>query len=270
MTRHDVHAGRVAVTATALTLPLLLAHAGPGATWQAMLVVASLGLVVVFVLTLVGVVILDAPADLVLPLASVAIASSLSPIGSAVLSDWVGWAFPIGVVMLVALLVTALTPLELRWNEPLAFGAVAIAAIGAWFLYLPITVAWHPPAEFLPDVDDLVLTIVAPADGTTVDAGEVVVVVRVEGGSIGAELVPASELAPGADPEEAGVLAAAVDGREVPVEIAEDCSRAAPCTTVSFPVDLDPGEHRIVVEFRRMDGAAFTPIVIERTEVTAS
>ncbi|MEX1164618.1 MAG: hypothetical protein WEB03_13680 [Nitriliruptor sp.] len=136
------------VLAIAAVQPLMLAHAGEGATWQALLVVSSLGMVIVFGLVLIGRVQMSQPDDLVLPLAGVAIVSSLAPLGGELLSDWVGWAFPIGVVALVALILAALTPLRLAFTEPATYGAVASAAIGAIALQGPITVAWHPPTSY--------------------------------------------------------------------------------------------------------------------------
>jgi hypothetical protein len=249
-------------------LPFLLAHDGAGATWQALLVVLSLGLVVVVVLALVGRVRLEQPDDLVLPLASVAIASSLAPLGSAWLSDWVGWAFPIGVVMLVTTLLVTLTPLQLGTTEPVTYGAFALAVIGAALLYQPITLAWHPPVEFLPLAEDVEVAIVDPDEGAEVATGEVLVTVDVAGGSVGDELVAIDEIGP--DAEEGGLLAVAVNGEAVEPSFDEDCSRRAACTTVTFPVEVDAGPNDVTVEFRRADGASFTPLVTDRVTVEAS
>ncbi len=254
--------------ALAAALPFLLAHDGAGATWQALLVVIALGLVVVVVLTLVGRIRLDQPDDLVLPLASVAIASSLAPLGSAWLSDWIGWAFPIGVVMLVTVLLVTLTPLQLGTTEPITYGAFALAVVGAVLLYQPITLAWHPPVEFLPLADDVEVSIVDPDDGTEVAAGEMLVTVDVTGGSVGNELVSIDEV--GTDPEEGGLLEVAVNGEAHEPTFDEDCSRSATCTTVTFPVEVDTGPNDVTIEFRRADGASFTPLVTDRVTVEAS
>ncbi|WP_052666641.1 hypothetical protein [Nitriliruptor alkaliphilus] len=249
-------------------LPLVLAHAGEGATWQALLVVASLGLAVVFVLAVVGRVQLGQADDLVLPLAGVAIASSLAPLGSAWLSDWVGWAFPVGVVVLVALLLVAMTPLEFGPTSPITYGTLALAVICAALLYNPITQAWHPPADFLPLADDSEVVITGPADGDTVDAGEIEVTVYVTGGSLQSDLLAVDQLPD--DPEEAGHLAVAVDGRVISPRFAERCTVDAPCTEVSFPITVEPGERRLVVEFRRGDGAPLTPLVTDAVTFEAS
>lgn len=249
-------------------LPLVLAHAGPGATWQALLVAFSLGLVVVFVLVLIGKVEVERPDDLVVPLGMIAVGTSLAPLGSAVLSDWVGWAFPIGCVMLVALVLTALTPLELGVRDAPTYGAVAIAAILGVALYQPITIAWHPPPEFLPLADDVTITVSDPADGGSVPAGEVTVTVTVDGGSLADELVPFEQVP--ADPEEAGTLAVALDGSLVDIDLGDGCPPSDPCTEVSFAVEVDPGEHTLSLEFRRGDGTSFTPLVTDRIAFTAS
>jgi hypothetical protein len=249
--------------------PLVLAHAGEGASWQSLLVVGSLGLVVVFVLAVAGRVSMARPDDLVLPLAGVAIASSLAPVASGLLSDWVGWAFPAGVVALVAIVLAALTPLELSPTSPVTYGAVALALICGFLLYTPITRAWHPPPEYLPLADDVEVSIVDPADGAEVAAGEVEVTVAVTGGSVQSELVELERLS--SDPEEAGQLAVAVDGEVLEPSFAEDCRVDSPCDEVTFPIiTVEPGEHRLVVEFRRGDGAPMTPLVTDSVTFTAS
>lgn len=249
-----------------MTAPLL-AHAGAGATWQALLVVAALGLTLVVVLTVVDKVTLEQPDDLVLPLAGVAIGSSLAPLGSAWLSDWIGWAFPLGVVMLVTVLLTALTPLELTRRSPITYGAFALAIVSSASLYAPITRAWHPPPDFLPLAEDVEVAITAPADGEEVPAGTVEVTVTISDGSVQPDLLTFQQLQP--DAEEAGYLAVAVDGEVVRAEFAEDCSIDAPCSEVTFPVRVAPGERRLVVEFRRGDGVPMTPLVTDAVTFTA-
>lgn len=246
----------------------ILAHAGAGATWQALLVVSSLGVVVVLALHVIGRIRLRGPDDLVLPLAGVAIASSLAPLGSSFLSDWVGWAFPIGVVALGALLLAALTPFDLSASSPFTYGAVAIAAIAAFTLYQPITVAWHPPPDFLPIADDVEVTIITPDDGGDVLAGQVEVTVAIDGGSVQSELLTEGELA--ADPEEAGNLAVALDGEVLTPVFTETCTVDSPCSEVTFTLEVEPGDRVIAVEYRRGDGVPMTPLVTDRAAFTAS
>lgn len=254
------------VGALLLVAPLVLAHDGPGATWQALLVVVALGLVVVVGMAVAGKLRIEQLDDLVLPLASVAIASSLAPLGSQWLSDWIGWAFPVGVVMLSTLLVAATTGLDLAPRSPLPWGGLVAAVVGGVVLYQPLTVAWHPPPDLLPLADDVEITMVSPTDGATVPAGTTEVAITVTGGSIAEGFVDVEELGP--DPEEGGVLIAAVDGSFVEVDLDQECSRRAACSEVTFPVELEPGERRLSVEFRRADGASFTPLVTARADLT--
>jgi len=85
---------------------LVIAHAGAGATWQALLSTVSIGLVLVLVLVLLDKVTLEQPGDLVLPVAAVAIVSSLAPVVSGALSDIVGYATPVGAVVLIGLVLS--------------------------------------------------------------------------------------------------------------------------------------------------------------------
>lgn len=248
-------------------LPFLLAHTGEGATWQALLVVASLGLAVVFLLTAAGRGRLESLDDLVLPLATIAIVSSLAPLASALLSDWVGWAFPIGVVALLALVIAAVSPLELTPSAPLSLGAVALAAVTAFSLHAPITRAWHPPPDFLPLAEDASIRIDEPNDGDQPPAGDPVLVsVSVEGASIAHTSMVADE------PDDAlsgAFLAVALDGRDVPIELQEDCTPTAPCTSVTFVLDVAPGERVLAVELRTAGGYPFAPMVTDRVSFTA-
>ncbi|MTV23964.1 M23 family metallopeptidase [Nitriliruptoraceae bacterium ZYF776] len=252
-----------------MTLVPLLAHAGEGHTWQALLVVAALGLVVVVATAVAGRLTVDSVDDLVLPIASILIVSALAPLGSEVLSDWVGWAFPPGVVALVALLVAATTPLELRVTSPLFVGTAVLAVVGALVLHGPITRAWHPPEEFLPEAGDLEVEIVSPVDGDPLTAGPVEVTVRVVGGSIGPEGFTVTEQLP-ADPAEAGTLLAQLDGQPVEVAFDTPCTLAAPCDEVTFAVEVPPGLHDLRVEFTRGDGVPFSPLVLDRVTLEAA
>jgi hypothetical protein len=245
----------------------ILAHAGAGATWQSLLVVVALGLTVVVLLAVLGKVTLEQPDDLVLPLAGVAIVSSLAPLGSYWLSDWIGWAFPLGVVMLATVLLTALTSVELTPSSPVTYGALALGVASAAVLYAPITRAWHPPPDFLPLAEDVEVAITAPGDGDEVPAGTVEVTVTVTDGSVQPDLVALDQLPD--DPEEAGYLAVAVDGEVVRAAFAEDCTVDTPCTEVTFPVTVAPGDRRLVVEFRRGDGVPMTPLVTDAVSFTA-
>ncbi len=247
-------------------LPQVLAHAGPGSTWQAMVTVVALGLVVVTILATLDRLELGAPGDLILPLAGVAILSSLAPLGDRWLSDWIGWAFPVGVVALAVLLLAALTPLQLGTGRPLPYVALGIAVVGAALLYRPLTIAWHPPPDYLPEAGDTRLEILEPADGAEIEAGELRLEVGVAEGSIGPGGVPFEDL--GWDHAEAGTLEVTVAGGRVDVELDQECTVSEPCERVSFPVEVPPGEEiAIRVEFVRGDGMPFSPAVSDRVEL---
>lgn len=243
---------------------LPLAHAGEGATWQALLTLLSLGLLVVLVLAVAGVLTLDEPGDLILPLAGTAVLASLSGATSSVLSDWVGWAFPLGVVALLALVVAAASPLRLGLASPLTAVAVVIGVGAALFLQAPITRAWHPQEIGPPSapIDDLALEIVEPADGATVPAGQAIdLVVRATGGTLGEGFVDEDQ-APD-DPEEQVAVTVSL----VPLSSGQnsssvgdpqqDCS--AGCEEATYTIELpEAGEWTIYVEARAADGRSFT------------
>jgi hypothetical protein len=254
----------------------VLAHAGPGSDWQAMVVVAAVVLAVAVVAGAVGRLTVARPDDLVVPFATAAVLSSLGLFASEWLSDAIGWALPVGVVAAVTLVLAALSPLDLRLPAPLPMGAAALALVGAVVLYAPLTVALHPPAELLPLADDAEVAILVPADGDTVPGPTVEVVVAVTGGTIGPGDVEVGDLP--ADPEEAGDLAVAVaqvraDGTTAPqervaVSYEEACTVAVPCSQVSFPLTLEAGTWRVTVELTRGDGTPLAPYVRDAVEVT--
>lgn len=252
---------------TQVVLPL--AHAGEGATWQALLALLSFGLVAVVVLVAFRMVTIDEPGDLILPLAGTAVLASLSGATSEVLSDTVGWAFPIGVVALVALLVAALTRLDLSLTSPLLFGAVVIGAVGALALQGPITRAWHPTEELqVAAVDDLEITIASPQDGATVPAGTVEVVVQVTGGTLGDG--PVEPSAAPQDPEERVVVNLSTLGSSTETVIGdpvEDCS--AGCDEATYQVTIDePGSWDIYVEALTAASQRFAVTPTDRVTVT--
>ncbi len=123
---------------------LLVAHAGAGATWQALLTVVSVGLLVLFVMALAGKLALTTPGDLTLPLAAVAVLASLAPVAGDVISDMAPWAVPAGAVILVALFVAAASDRPLAWRSPLALGTVALAVVAALALGPTLASAWYP------------------------------------------------------------------------------------------------------------------------------
>lgn len=239
-----------------LLLPLL-GHAGAGATWQALLVLASFGTIAIFLLATTGRLVLEEPGDLVLPLAASAVLASLSGATAAYFSDWVGWWFPLGMAALVAVALAASTSLSLGPTSPLAIGTVVVGLVAAFTLHTTIAAAWHPTGSGVgAPWTDATLALVAPADGDTVDIGTVDVVVAVDGGTIGPGPAPAA-----ADPEESGVVRVFVDGRLVTgtdgeaVRPTEDC--AGGCVQATYAVDLTQGVHVLSLEFLAADGRSF-------------
>lgn len=125
-------------------MTVLLAHAGEGASWQALLTVISAGMLVLFVLALIGRLQLGTPGDLTLPIAAVAVLASLAPIAGDPVSDAAPWAVPAGVVLLGALVVAATTSRRLTPTSPLTIGAVVLALVASLALAPMLVDAWYP------------------------------------------------------------------------------------------------------------------------------
>jgi hypothetical protein len=252
----------------------LVAHAGAGASWQAMIVLAGVLLTGLLLAAALGFLTVERGDDLVVPIAATAVLSSLAPIGGEILSDAIGWGLPLFVVSLVTLLLAAFTPLDVRLPGPLPMGALALAVVSSVLLFPTLTARLHPPEEILPLRADSEVTVVTPDDGATVDGRTVEVVVAVSGGSIGPGELSRDELP--ADPEEAGDLAIAVarvdegggQQQRLAVDYREDCSVDRPCTEVSFAVELEPGDYELTVEFTRGDGVPLAPFVRDRVSFT--
>lgn len=261
----------------AAAVSVVLAHAGPGHTWQGMVVVAGVTMAVFVVLAAIGRITVERPDDLVVPLAVSALVSSLAPLGSQWISDGIGFGLPLAIIAFVTLLLGALTPLTIRLPGPLAMGSIALTAVSIFVLYTPLTAALHPPAELLPLATDSEIAVVQPADGESVPAGSVEVVVRVTGGTIGPGNLTEDQLPE--DPEEAGMIAAAIEdvpddgstGQRQRIELSfEDrCPLEAPCEEVSFTVDTEPGTtYQLTVDFTRGDGIPLAPLVRDRVTFT--
>lgn len=245
----------------------VLAHAGPGSTWQAAVVVGGVALTICVLLAVAGRLSLSDPGDLLLPLAITAIAMSLGPLADVWLSDAIGWGLPLAIVCLIALLLGALTPLELTPASPLTLGTLALAGVSLYLLAGPLTVALHPPVDLLPLAEDVEIGIVTPGDGAVVPAGAVDVTVEVTGGGIGPVVTPLEDLP--TDPEEAGSLRLFVDGEPQEVDWDAACTLESPCSTVDVEVQVPAGASQVTVEFVRGDGAPFAPLVVDRVTLTA-
>lgn len=125
-------------------MTVLLAHAGEGASWQALLTVISAGMLVLFVLAVIGRLQLETPGDLTLPIAAVAVLASLAPVAGDPVSDAAPWAVPAGVVLLGALVVAATTSRRLTLTSPLTIGAVVLAVVASLALAPMLVDAWYP------------------------------------------------------------------------------------------------------------------------------
>ena len=256
--------------------PLVLAHAGPGSTWQAMVVVAGVVLTGVVLAAGIGWLEIRHPADLVAPLAATAVLASLGALGHEVISDGIGWGLPLAVVSMSTLLLGGVAGVELRFPAAVPMGTVALLGVSAWLLSAPLTVALHPPAEILPLSDDAELEILAPPEGAELAAGVVPLTVAVEGGSIGPGGAALSDLPE--DPEEAGELTIALqevrddDGpapqRRLDIEVV-GCTLAAPCREVTVEVAVPAGTWQVTVDLNRGDGTPLAPPVRARRSFTA-
>lgn len=251
---------------------LPLAHGGAGASWQALVVVAAAALAIVFVLAVLGRVRLDAPGDLALPLAGVAIVSAVGPTFGATLSDHVAWALPAGAVVLAALVVATFTPLRLTPTSPLTWLTVALAVVLALTLRPALTRSLHPAAAALPSGEGIVLMVAEPPDGASVAAGPVTVSLAIDGGTIAAEAHEhddEEDAHADGDPAALGTVRLFLDGAAVEGSFEEDCPASSPCTSVSYVVDLAPGEHRLVAEFVTETGTPFSPPVTASVDLVA-
>lgn len=238
----------------------LIAHAGAGATWQAMVTLVSFGLVGVLLGVVTGRIRLDEPGDLVLPVAATAVLASLSGATNAFLSDWIGWWAPIGAVALVAIALHTFTAVELTPRSPVTIASAVIAIVAAVALHTPLEDAWHPVVTGM-QRDDVAIEITTPKDGSDIPLGATTVTVEVTGGTIGANSTSSRP----DDPEEAGIVHVFVDGilatndASRPLPPREDCSDL--CTTATWDIDLDRGSHVISVEFLSANLESFTTTV---------
>ncbi|MEX0831049.1 MAG: hypothetical protein WD358_02385 [Nitriliruptoraceae bacterium] len=249
------------------SLPAVIGHAGPGSVWQAMVVVAGIMLAITVLAIATRLLKVDDLSDLALPAAAAVAIASLGAIGDGWISDGIGWGLPIAVVAAVALLIHVTTPVQLDGLSPLTGATLAVGIVTVTVLSGPLTVALHPPVEVLPLADDAEVAILVPADGQQV-TGDVEIVVRVRGGTIG----------PGAATFEAwaamsevathlGVINVYIDGDRRDAEWSPQCSATAPCDEVSTSISLSGGNHAITVEFVRGDGTPLAPAVTDRVTV---
>lgn len=261
------------------TVILPLAHAGAGATWQALLSLLGVGLIVIVLLTAFRRIKMSSPGDLILPLAAVAVLSSMSGLATSALSDWVWLTVPVGVVSLAVLLLATVTSWELGPTSPLLGVALALSVIAVVTFDDPITRSWHPTPqarEFQTyPAAGISLDLQSPTEGTDVASNEIAVVVSLDGGSIG-EAPSRDDVALEAllsDPTERGFIQVFLDGVAVedpsggPLRPDEACNDGCSLATYTLTA-VAPGEHRIIVEFKSRDRIAFSPAVFEQAQIT--
>ena len=253
------------MTTDVLRALLPLAHSGPGASWQALLFVATLGVTILAVLAWRGQVPVRSFDDLVLPLAGIAIASSLAPVADEVLSDLVGWFLPSGAAALVLLVAYATWEAGDHARRNAGTVLLGIGVVGSILFGSAIGRSVHPPLDDALFPDDVAIAITAPSGGATATS-PVEVVVEVTGGSVGAP-EDVDEVVSD-DPEENGFVVLFVDGAIVEQPPAGSCTRDEPCTTLTWSLDVEPGDRRVQVEFRPSGGRAFTSAVFDSVQLT--
>jgi hypothetical protein len=235
----------------------VLAHAGAGASWQALVVAIGFLVAGLFLLVVLKVVKVREPSDLVLPLAGVVIVSSLATTASDSLSDQIGWVLPIGIIALGGLLWASLKPQEFTVTSRFTLILVGLAAVAGVALQGPLTNALHPAlVEFdvttLPQVDDVKISIITPQDDATVGT-PFELVIEVTGGTIGGELLANIPV----DPETFGNVRVLDGAKVLDVTPAESCSSDAPCTRLTYQIELTAGKHQLLVEFLTAKGTTF-------------
>lgn len=241
-----------------------VASSGPQ-TWEAMVVIATIGLVMMCGLLLVGWLTLNSASDLVVPAAATLVVTGIAA-GSlrTTVGDWFPWAAPVGAVLLVGLVVAATTRLEL--SSWVLGGPIAVAAVAAALIIGPVLRSEPAqPAFTLAASDDASLAFVGMEDGAELVAGRHVVTVGVTGGSIGPAVVPVD--AQPDDPEELGHVRLYVGAELVPTVNDRGCTVDNPCRSVTFEVSLDPGAHLLVAEFLSANGLPLSPSVTASLQV---
>lgn len=114
-----------------------IAHAGGVGAMLSLVTVLSGGIAVVFLLVALGRIPLTSAGDLTLPLASVAVVSSVAPLMGDLLSDLAAPAAVVGMALLSWLVVAAVAPIDPR--HPVALiAAVSVAAAAAVLLGPPL------------------------------------------------------------------------------------------------------------------------------------
>ena len=249
----------------------LLAHIGsPNNPWIGVMTVSAWVLLVVFVLVAAGRIQLQAPGDLLLPLAAVVLVAGLAGSLGDVINDQGPWAVPAGLVALVALLVGAFRDVQFRWGDRRTWVVVGLAAFAAVALYSPFNNLWFPTddsGEPLPALQDAVVT--AMVTESLGEDGTLTVRVVLEGATFGDTTMAARP----ADPETRLVPRFQVGPVYLNPPVPPECAAVEDCTEAEFELTLPTGfvsnpPESLVVELLTADGLPFAPPLQTRFELT--
>lgn len=238
----------------------LLAHIGEaGDPWVGVATVAAIAAMITFVLVVFDVVTLEAPGDLLLPLAAMVLASGLGGNLGLAIDEQSPWIVPVGLALLIALVVAAFRPSVSigRTTRPTLLalaGAVVLAAASYSFL----AELWVPQELTLPELEDGVVTAEIPAPPD--EDGTFTVRVSVENATLGDGLATARP----DDVETELVPRFQVGPVYLNPPVPDDCAAAETCTTAEFEMTLPAGfitepPETITVELLTADGLPFSP-----------
>lgn len=245
----------------------LLAHIGsPNNPWIGVMTVSAWVLLVVFLLVVARRIQVEAPGDLLLPLAAVVLVAGLTGSLGDAINDQGPWAVPAGLVVLVALLVAAFGDVDFRWGDRSTFVVLGLAVVAAVALYNPLENLWFPTNEDdipLPALEDGVVTaeVVEPLG----DDGSVIVRVQLDGATFGDGTMRERP-----DDAETGLTPRFQVGTVyLTPPVPEECASAGDCTEAQFELVFpesfvtDPPEE-LVVEMLSADQLPFAPPLQDR------
>lgn len=249
----------------------LLAHIGsPNNPWIGVMTVSAWVVLLIYVLVVANRIKLDAPGDLLLPLAAVVLVAGLTGSLGDTINDQGPWAVPAGVVALGALLVGAFRDVSFNWSNRRSWGVLGLAAVASIGLYGPLNSLWFPTdasGELLPELPDagVAAEVVDPLG----DDGKVRVRVTLDGATFGDTIFatrpddPTRDLVPRF---QVGVI-------YLTPPVPPDCAEADDCAEATFDLTLPPGvaedpPDSFVVELLTADGLPFAPPLQTRFEVT--
>ena len=249
----------------------LLAHIGsPNNPWIGVMTVSAWVLIVVFVLVASRRIQLDAPGDLLLPLAAVVLVAGLTGSLGDAITDQGPWAVPAGLVALGGLLVGAFRGVSYSWSTRSTWGVLGSAVLASVLLYSPLDSLWFPSdasGEPLPVLQDARVT--AEVLDPLGDDGSLSVRVSLENATFGSTIFGTRP----DDPETELVPRFQVGPVYLTPPIPPECVEADECIEATFELTLPPSlvqdpPDSLVVELLTADGLPFAPPLQTRFEVT--